>query len=70
MRPYVRLTEVEDRVPINDRTELRQGHDPIGLLLEFGRGLGSFVLRGADPVPGLVRDAPEGWLRASVVPCF
>ena len=69
LRPYSRLTEVEGRVPINDRTELRQGHVPIALLREFGMGLGSFVLRGADPGPGLVRDAPEGRLRASCVPC-
>lgn len=66
MRPYVRLTEVDGRVPINDRIELRQGHIPIAQSLEFGRGLGSFQLRWADTVAGVNCDASEGCLRSIV----
>jgi hypothetical protein len=66
LRPYVRLTEVEGCVPINDRTELRQGHIPIAQLREFGRGLGSFQLRWADTGAVVNCDAPEGCLRSIV----
>ena len=69
MRPYVRLTEVEGRVPINDRTSLRQGHIPIAQLREFGRGLGSSQLRRADTVAVLNCDASEGRLRSVLVHC-
>jgi len=69
LRPYVRLTEVEGRVPINDRTSLRQGHIPIAQLREFGRGLGSSQLLGADTGAVVNCDASEGWLRSIFAYC-